>query len=172
METQDIWNNFNDELYFFILKKVKDTDVANDIFQSAFLKIHKNLPKLEKEERVKARIFQIARNEIANYFNAEAIYVDNSGTNEEIPLQEDQFVCCFDKLINDLPEIYREVIEMVYIKGHKQKDVAKELEISLENTKARIRRAKDILKEKFKECCKYQIDKKGKLTGEPNCSIC
>ncbi|MEO0331433.1 MAG: RNA polymerase subunit sigma-70, partial [Bacteroidota bacterium] len=57
-------------------------------------------------------------------------------------------------------------------KGHKQKDVAKELEISLENTKARIRRAKGILKEKFKECCKYELDKKGKLIGEPNCSIC
>ncbi|WKN40931.1 sigma-70 family RNA polymerase sigma factor [Tunicatimonas pelagia] len=172
METQDVWNSFNDELYFFLLKKVKDTDVANDIFQSTFLKIHKNLPKLKEEEKVKAWIFQIARNEIANYFNAEAIYVDNSATNEETPLQEYQFVCCFDKLINDLPEIYQEVINMVYIKGHKQKDVANELGISLENTKARIRRAKDILKEKFQECCKYELDKKGKLTGESNCSIC
>lgn len=61
---------------------------------------------------------------------------------------------------------------MVYIKGLKQKDVAIELNISLENTKARIRRAKDILKQKFKECCKYEFDKAGKLTGESNCSVC
>ncbi|MEM6841205.1 MAG: sigma-70 family RNA polymerase sigma factor [Bacteroidota bacterium] len=172
METRDIWNNFSDELYFFILKKVEDKHVTDDIFQSTFLKIHKNLPKLKKEEKVKAWIFQIARNEIANHFNTESIYVDNSDTNEETPLQEHQFVCCFDKLINGLPEIYREVIEMVYIKGRKQKDVAKELGISLENTKARIRRAKDILKKKFKDCCKYELDKEGKLIGESNCSIC
>ena len=68
--------------------------------------------------------------------------------------------------------MYREVIELVYIKGHKQKDVAVALDISLENTKARIRRAKDMLKHKFKECCKYELDEKGKLTGEPNCSTC
>ena len=68
--------------------------------------------------------------------------------------------------------MYREVIELVYIKGHKQKDAAKELDISLINTKARIRRAKELLKKKFQDCCKYELDKTGKLTGEPDCSIC
>jgi RNA polymerase sigma-70 factor (ECF subfamily) len=50
METQKIWDNFNDELYFFILKKVKNKNVTNDIFQNTFLKIHNNLSNLEKEE--------------------------------------------------------------------------------------------------------------------------
>ncbi|MGD1892586.1 MAG: sigma-70 family RNA polymerase sigma factor [Cyclobacteriaceae bacterium] len=172
METQDIWNSFNDELYFFILKRVRDKDVSNDIFQTTFLKIHNNLSKLKQDEKVKAWIFQIARNEIANYYSAEAIYADNSDPNQDIPVPEYQFICCFDKLINDLPDIYREVIEMVYVKGHKQKEVAQELGISLENTKARVRRAKDILKKRFRECCKYELDKQGKLTGESNCSIC
>ncbi|MEM6629592.1 MAG: sigma-70 family RNA polymerase sigma factor [Bacteroidota bacterium] len=172
MKTQEIWNTFSDELYFFILKKVKRKDVANDIFQNTFLKIHKNLPKLKKEEKVKGWIFQISRNEIANYFNAESIYIDTLNTSKEIPSQEYQFVCCFDKLINELPEIYQEVIELVYMKGYKQKEVAQALGISLENTKARIRRAKDILKNRFKECCKYELDKEGKLIGESNCSIC
>jgi len=172
METLDVWNNFNEELYFFILKKAKSGDAANDIFQNTFLKIHKNISNLKKENKVKAWVFQIARNEIANYFNAESTQIEKLSTEEGISLQEIQFVCCFDKMINDLPNIYKEAIEMVYIKGYKQKDVAKELGISLENTKTRIRRAKDILKGKFKECCKYEFDKKGKLIGEPNCPIC
>ena len=75
-------------------------------------------------------------------------------------------------MINELPEIYKEVIELVYIDGKKQKDAAKHLGISLENVKARIRRAKDMLKKKFKECCKYESNKKGKLIGAPNCSKC
>lgn len=172
METQKIWDNFNDELYFFILKKVRNKDAANDIFQNTFLKIHKNLSKLEKEEKAKAWIFQIARNETINYLNKESIYVEKLDINKEIPLQKYQYICCFDKFINDLPKIYRQVIELIYIKGLKQKDVAKELSISLENVKVRIRRAKDILKKKFNECCKYELDKNGKLTGESNCSIC
>jgi RNA polymerase sigma-70 factor (ECF subfamily) len=172
METQKIWNNFNDELYFFILKKVKNKDSANDIFQNTFLKIHKNLSKLEKEEKAKAWIFQIARNEIINHLNKESIYVEKLDINKEIPLQKYQHICCFDKFINDLPKIYRQVIELIYIKGLKQKDVAKELDINLENVKVRIKRAKDILKKKFNECCKYEFDKNGKLIGESNCSIC
>lgn len=172
METLEVWNNLNDELYFFILKKVKEKDVANDIFQNTFLKIHKNISNLKKEQKVKSWVFQIARNEIVNYYNTESTHVDKVNTSKEISFQEVQFVCCFDKLINELPEIYKEAIEMVYVEGYKQKDVAKKLDISLENTKARIKRGKDILKEKFKECCKYELDKKGKLIGEPNCSKC
>ncbi|MFN2262209.1 MAG: sigma-70 family RNA polymerase sigma factor, partial [Psychroflexus sp.] len=136
------------------------------------LKIHKNLSKLEKEEKVKAWIFQIARNEIVNHFNRESMYVEKLETDKEIPLQNYQHICCFDKFINNLPKIYRQVIELIYIKGLKQKDVAKELEISLENVKARIKRAKDILKNKLNECCKYEFDKNGKLIGESNCAIC
>jgi RNA polymerase sigma-70 factor (ECF subfamily) len=94
------------------------------------------------------------------------------GANKEISSENYEHICCFDKFINDLPEIYKQVIELIYIKGQKQKDVAKELEISLENVKARIKRAKDILKKKFNECCKYEFDKNGKLIGESNCSIC
>lgn len=172
METQDIWDTFNNDLYFFILKKVKDKNEANDIFQNTFLKIHKNLPKLKKAEKVKAWVFQIARNEIVNYFNAEAIHLDKSNSKEALLVEEYQLVCCFDRLINELPTIYKEVIEMIYIKGYKQKEVAATLGISLENTKARVRRAKDILKEKFKVCCKYEVNKKGKLIGEPDCHVC
>jgi RNA polymerase sigma-70 factor (ECF subfamily) len=172
METQKIWNNFNDELYFFILKKVKNKDVANDIFQNTFLKIHKNLLKLEQEEKAKAWIFQIARNEIINHFNKESLYVEKMAVNKEIPLEKYEHICCFDKFINDLPEIYRQVIELMYVKGLKQKDAAKELGISLENVKVRIKRAKGILKKNFSECCKYEFDKNGKLIGEANCSMC
>lgn len=172
METKNIFNNYGEELYFFILKKVKDKNFANDIFQNTFLKIHKNLAKLKKEEKIKAWTFQIARNEIVNHFNKESVYVEQLNMNKEIPLPKYQHICCFDKFINDLPKIYREVIELVYIKGHKQKDVAEILDISLENVKVRIRRAKDILKKNFSECCKYEFDKNGKLTGESNCSIC
>lgn len=172
METQKIWNNFNEELYFFILKKVKDKNIANDIFQNTFLKIHKNLSKLKKEENVKAWVFQIARNETINYLKKESIYIEKLTVNKEIPFENYQHICCFDKFITNLPKIYRQVIELIYIKGLKQKDVAKKLEISLENVKVRIKRGKDILKQNFNECCKYEIDKNGKLIGESNCSIC
>ncbi|WP_158846435.1 sigma-70 family RNA polymerase sigma factor [Algibacter sp. L1A34] len=172
METKNIWNNFNDELYFFILKKVKNENDTKDIFQNTFLKIHKNLTKLKNNEKVKAWVFQIARNEIINHFNKESVYVKEVNTNKETPQNIYQDVCCFDRFITDLPKINRDVIELVYIKGLKQKEVANTLDISLENVKVRIKRSKEILKNNFKACCKYDLDKNGNLTGEPNCSVC
>lgn len=172
METIDIWKKYNDELYFFILNRVKQNNAANDIFQNTFLKIHNNLSQLKQEEKVKAWAFQIARSEIVNYINSESNHDIQLSNEEEISTQEAQFACCFDRFMNDLPKIYKEVTEMIYVKGHKQKDVAKELAISLENTKARVRRAKDMLKERFKECCNYKVDKEGKLIGEPDCATC
>ena len=172
METQKIWIQFNEELYFFILKKVKNEAATNDIFQNTFLKIHKNLQQLKEDEKVKAWVFQIARNEIANFFNQESVYVAITKEGKESDAKNYQNICCFDKFINDLPIIYKEPIELVYIKGKKQQEVSEILNISLANVKARIRRAKDILKKNFNECCKYEFDKNGNLIGEPNCTLC
>lgn len=171
METQKIWNSLHNELYFFILKKVKDKDSANDILQNTFFKIHKNLPLLKQEEKVKAWAFQIARNEIINYYNQESTYTKPLIESENTTLSSYNHICCFDNFINNLPPIYKEVIEKVYIQGKKQNEVADILGISLSNVKVRIRRSKEILKKNFTECCKYELDKNGNLSGEPNCAI-
>ena len=172
MDTQTVWNNLNSEVYFFILKKVKDKNAANDILQNSFLKIHKNISHLKNPTKVRAWVFQIVRNEIINYFHQESLYVEQVKENEEIPNVDYHDACCFDQFLNDLPEKYKLVIDLIYIEGKKQKEVAALTGLTLENVKVRIKRAKMILKKNFTECCKYQLDKQGNLTGEPNCAVC
>lgn len=171
-DTQRIWEDFKDEIYFFILKKVKNTGAANDIFQNTFLKIHKNLDKLKEDEKIRAWAFQIARNEIANFFKKESLYVEKPYDSNDLKINNYEEICCFDRFINELPEIYKEAIELVYINGKKQQEAADTLEISLANLKARIRRAKELLKKNFNECCKYDLNKNGDLIGESNCAKC
>lgn len=172
METITIWNTFNSEIYFFILKKVKNKDVANEILQNSFLKIHQNINQLKDSEKVKAWSFQIVRNEITNYFNDQSKTFHN--VNFEIFKNPESYMdfCCFDRFISNLPEEYKEVIELVYIKGMKQIEVAELIGISLANVKARIRRAKSLLKINFNECCKFELNEEGKLIGESNCAHC
>lgn len=158
-------------MYFFILKKVRDRNAADDILQNTFLKIHKNLPKLKDSSKLRAWSFQIARNEIVNYHKNDFVYTHRIN-DTEIVVEDYRNFCCFDRFINDLPEKYKQVIELVYMKGEKQKDAASLLGISLENVKVRIKRTKDILKKNFSECCKYQFDRQGNLTGETNCPVC
>lgn len=172
MDTQELFNSLSDSIYFFILKRVKNKHIANDIFQNAFLKIHKNLYQLKEEDKAKAWVFQIVRNEITNYHNKEAAYVSSFSEAQEGDAESYQNVCCFDRFINELPSTYKQAIELVYIDGKKQNEAAEIIGISLANIKARIRRAKAILKENFRACCKYEFDKKGNLVGEPDCGVC
>lgn len=172
METITIWNTFNSEIYFFILKKVKNKDAANEILQNSFLKIHQNIGQLKDSIKVRAWSFQIVRNEIANYFNNESKTFHNVDfgilKNPETHID----LCCFDRFIDNLPKEYKQVIELVYIKGKKQVEVAELMGISLANVKARIRRAKSMLKINFNECCKFELNEEGKLVGEPDCAHC
>ena len=169
LSTYEIWKKMGDEIYFFILKRVKDKNIANDVFQEVFLKIHANIGSLKQEGKLKSWAFQIVRNEIANYFNKENKYIDFEENKEEIN-EEIINYCCFDEFLNELSHPYKEVMELVYVEGKKQVEVSEILGITLANVKIRIKRAKESLKQKLQECCHYEVDKEGNLVGEPNCN--
>ena len=172
IDTIDIWNKFNSEIYFFILKKTKDVDVTNEILQNSFLKIHQNLDNVEYPEKIKAWVFQIVRNEIANYYKFRLKTSHSKELHFETSSENYGDLCCFDRFISNLPEAYKEVIQWVYIKGKTQVEVAEIMDISLANVKARVRRAKLILIQNFNECCRFSINDERKLVGESNCSRC
>lgn len=174
LSTHNIWNEYKNELYFFILKRIQNEESAQEVLQNAFLKIHKNLHNLVQESKVRAWVYQISRNEIANFrkHNSPVLYesnindysIENSGNGD--------LFCCFDRFVEALPENYRSVILEVYRKGKTQQEAAHVLGISLANSKARIRHAKAILKDNFLQCCNYELNTRGVLSGEPDCSIC
>jgi len=173
METRQLWDIYYEPLYFFALKKVQNKDTACEIVQNTFLKVHSHLHTLKNPKKVKAWLFQITRNEIANHFNG--LLTDSIPANDDTPDILDphcQNICCFDRFVDGLPDIYREVIKMVYRDGKKQKEVAQIAGMSLPNVKARIARGKALLKKNFTECCRFQLDKNGMLIGEPDCAYC
>ncbi|GAB3652353.1 RNA polymerase sigma factor SigZ [Echinicola sediminis] len=170
--SQTIVERYGEQLFFFILRKVKDKDVSNDIFQDTLLKIHTNIDQVNNPEKIKAWIFQIARNETMDHFRKRTHPSDEDiRILSATPATANKF-CCFDRFIKELPDTYKICIEKVYLEGMKQQDAAAFLGISLANLKARIRRSKSILKQRFRECCNYRLDKKGMLVGEPDCPYC
>ena len=175
VNTQTIWRNLGDELFFFILKRLRNEESAREVLQNSFLKIHKNLPQLREKSKVRAWSYQIVRNEIANYQKLVPIVEGDQGSSDSEPWDQgittDSY-CCFEKFIKNLPEKLHLVVEEVYLKGNSQLEAAGNIGISLASTKARIRRAKGILKQNFQDCCNYKLDEQGQLTGEPDCSSC
>ena len=57
MTTNQIWNKYSKDLKQFIISKVKDITIADDILQDTFIKIHTKLHTLKDLNKLKPWIF-------------------------------------------------------------------------------------------------------------------
>ncbi len=172
-DTRQIWDSLQESLFYFILKRVKDKELSRDILQEVFIKIHLKLDQLKDSAKVKAWAFQITRNQIAEHFRKTKDTVALSEFNQELLSEDfesdDIEFCCFDNFVEELPQKYGKVVTLINIEGKKQVEAAEELDLSLSNVKSRVYRAKEILKQKFVECCQFSLNEDGLLVGEQDC---
>lgn len=160
MSTKEIWKNFHEQLYAFILKRVKNVDVTNDILQDVFLKIHTNLGSLKSESKLKSWLYQITRNTIVDHFRLLSLEAEAKW--QESVEEDDDFVYqatekCLTRFLNHIPEEQKEALEQVYYRNVSQKDLAEELNVSHSAVKSRVQRAKKRLEELLRECCEKSL---------------
>lgn len=178
MTTQDIWKAYCQDVKQFILSKVNSEDIANDLLQETFIKIHTKIETLQRQEKLKSWIFAIARNTVLDYFkqntNSRDFFDSDSILEEEKAGHNEKD--CLHGIIKHLPKKYRDPLFLSDIKGMKQADIAKQLKLQLSTTKSRIQRARKQIAQCYMECCDFRINQKGFLVGEvkdkANCKIC
>lgn len=178
-KTELIWNEYHKELKRFVLSKVKDRDISNDILQDVFLKLHSKLDTLKEEDKVKPWLYQITRNTITDYFRGKKYIVDADAIDLEEETEttdiNEQFSGCVQPHINKLPSIYREALTKTEFENYSQFELAEELNISYSGAKSRVQRAKELLKSYFKQCCNISTDKYGNIlssTEKHTCKFC
>jgi len=171
MTTKQVWTLYSKDLKRFIISKVKDTTIADDILQDSFIKIHTKLHTLKDIKKLKSWCFTVARNsnnktfEIAN-FEAETSILKEEHTEKD----------CLIGILNHLPKKYRDPLFLSDIKGMKQQEVADQLKQSLPTTKSQIQRARKLIAEGFMDCCGFVLNDDGNLVGEikekEDCKVC
>lgn len=164
-EIQIIWKDLCQELYVFINSKVKDDEISKDILQETFLKAHINIQKLKDSSKLISWIYQIARNNINDYFRKKkpTIQIDHIELAIEQEPSYRNLVNCIKNKIKQLPEKYEEAMVLTTFKNLKQTELAEYLGISYSGTKSRVQRAKEKLKELVIECENVETDKKKKI---------
>ena len=179
MTTTTIWSEFSESLKRFILSRVKNEDATNDLLQEVFIKIHLKINTIKKQESIKSWVYTITNNVINDYFkkNSKTVHlVSEISVSENETHYEHSAIDCLKPLVKNLPSTYREAVLLSEIKGMKQAEVAKTLNISLSGAKSRIQRGRDLLKQGFIDCCDYKLNESGHLTGEhqskENCKVC
>ena len=175
-KTQLIWNEYSSALKGYLISRLKDKHVSDDLLQEVFVKIHLKADSLKKEQSIKSWVFTITHNVLMDYFKkTKTISVDDLKVVSEEADKHDMSDCLVP-LIKNLPEKYSKPLLLSEIEGLKQQVVADKLGLSLTATKSRIQRGREMLKQGFVSCCDYKINDDGILVGEnqskDDCKVC
>jgi RNA polymerase sigma-70 factor, ECF subfamily len=180
MTTKAIWKLYAQDLKHFILSKVKDDTVTDDLLQDTFIKIHTKHNGIRDDSKLKAWVFSIARYTVYDYFrkNRLSTSIDKEEllcieeTKEGTHTEQD----CLRGIIKNLPKKYRTPLFLADIKGMKQAKIAQELELPLPTVKSQIQRARTLITKGFMECCGFKLNDEGYLVGElqdkADCKVC
>lgn len=145
-----LYDNYAAALHGIILQIIPDQNLANDILQEVFVNIWR---RIDSYDASKGRLFtwmlNIARNAAIDTTRSKAY--QNSQRNREFDntvhsrtdarLTEQIDHIGLSRVINELREEHRELIELSYLKGYTHEEIAALLEIPLGTVKTRIRAA-------------------------------
>ena len=150
-------DKYRSRIFGFIISKVKNKEVAEDIFQDAFIKVINTIKKGKYNEQGKfiVWVMTITHNLIMDYFrkqkkrrflkptdNFNVFDVLNNGElNIEQKLVERQIVSELKSLINDLPFEQKRILEMRYYSKMSFKEISENCEISINTALGRMRYA-------------------------------
>ncbi|MBE7494734.1 MAG: RNA polymerase sigma factor SigZ [Verrucomicrobiaceae bacterium] len=162
-----IWAQFATRLRHFIRARVANDASAEDILQNVFVKIQQRLGTLRGAEKIEAWVHQIARHAIVDHFRAQRPAEELSedlpqpGENTADEAEKAGLLAAFRRMITELPEPYRQAIQLTELEGLTQQELATRLGISLSGAKSRVQRGRAMLKAMLLECCRFEFDRRG-----------
>ncbi|QDU40840.1 ECF RNA polymerase sigma factor SigE [Maioricimonas rarisocia] len=178
--TEKIWSQLSDDLRRFIRRRVTAEDVADDLLQETFLRIHRNVGKLRETDRLAAWVYQIARNVIHDHYrrNTRDVSLKDMDVAEDrdgIEQLRAGASVWLEELIDQLSPTYQEAVRLSEIEGMPQHEVAGRLGLSVSGAKSRIQRGRIQLRDALDQCCAFQFDRQGNVIDcdpKPGRSVC
>jgi len=162
-EVSSLWIEYKSVLKFYLLKKIKNKDLANELSHEVLMKIYKSCCSGNEIKNIKSWMYQIAHNTVIDHLKKENKFTDEFAEIHEVDENNiyegvEEFV---EPMIKLLPEKYAAPLLLSEIEGINQAEVSKKMNLSLTATKSRIQRARKLLKEKIIECCNLEINANG-----------
>ena len=167
-----------DEYYHMIIQyltRLVGANDAEDIAQDVFDKINRNLGEFRRQSKLSTWIYRIATNTAIDRLRSAAYKyskkhstfeeaIDSEAQNVRVAQNEtatDQTLIrkemseCVKGFIDKLPQDDRTVIVLSELEGLANKEIADILEISLDNVKIRLHRARAKLRTTLKDGCNF-----------------
>ena len=162
MQNNDIIENlislYGNDVLRIATAYTHNISVEEDIFQEVFIKVALNIDKFEKRSSEKTWIIRITINTCKDYLKSswnkkvvpmETIESTSKSYSEEELLKEEKSEIIIQEILK-LPIKYKEVILLYYYQDLLTSDIAKILNLPETSVRTRLRRAREIIKEKLK----------------------
>lgn len=174
MELLKIHDDYYDRIKRFVLSVVKDAWAADDIAQETFIRINNHIETLKESSKLSSWIYRIAWNlcmdyqkkksENSNHDNLDGL---SCGIKIQQILEQHEMGVCVQEKINRLPDTLRLPIILFDIEGLSHAEIADILDITIDNAKVRLHRARAELKIILKNECKFERDDRGVFVCTP-----
>jgi RNA polymerase sigma-70 factor, ECF subfamily len=172
------WHDLGQRLRAYTARRFAPVD-ADDIVQSVMLKLLERRAEIESES-VRAWLFTVTRNAIAEYYRRRRPTVDLDAFPE---LAEDDssdaaertigaLTDCLEPMLRALPEADAAVLRKVDLEGEPQIVLAASLGVPLSTLKSRVQRARTKLRATFDACCAIDRGRGGAPIGFESGAAC
>lgn len=158
---------------------------AEDLCQEVFVKVERNLTSFRNEAQLSTWLYRIATNSFYDRLRSPSFKQkskeypieidDNTLEKRDFTSQQqkpgidqqvirDEMNACIRGYIDQLPENYRTVLLLSEEEGFKNREIAEILQVSLDNVKIRLHRAKAKLKVSLQGNCDLYLDERSEIS--------
>jgi RNA polymerase sigma-70 factor, ECF subfamily len=146
LDDPDRWRSIDAALHGFFHTKVADPQARADLVQDVLLRMHERRDQLRDEDRLEAWAFRVARNALVDHYRrrhpseelAELAEPEPEPTNRSGEI----LGAWLRTRIEQLPESYREVLELTEVRGLSQREAADTLGVPYSTLKSRVQRSR------------------------------
>jgi len=162
------WRSHEVELRRYLTHRLSNAQGAEDLLQKVFIKAMRQGASFCSLNNSRAWLFQVARNALVDY---QRLNRETAELPDDIPKQEEQtepIVAlgeCVGRVLTELSQEDRNIIEQCDLNGMKQQAYADTNDLTLPAVKSRLLRARQKLRETLSTNCQVHFNADGHVDG-------
>lgn len=162
------WNDHQTELRHFLRGHLKESSMSDDLLQEVFLKAMREGPAFCELDNPRGWLFRVAKNALTDSYRLRKSWAPvpdqlPDGQDSSDPVVE--LDVCIRAALPALGNDDREILEACDLGPLSQEEYARRRDLSLPAAKARIRRARERLRNELTRRCGVVMDASGKVCG-------
>jgi len=182
MDFNDLHTELRPKIHHYLSRLLGDQDIE-DVVQEVFTKVSRGLDGFNGRSKLSTWVYRIATNTAIDHLRSpahrhasERTSMDegagakfNSSPGGQTETAIDQKVirkemsACVREYVDRLPADHRTVLVLSELEGFKNREIADILQISVENVKIRLHRARNGLKQELDDGCDFYRNEEGTL---------